>query len=30
VRWWSRAEIAAAGPDGFDPHLARYLRKVAG
>lgn len=30
VRWWSRAEIAAAGQDGFDPHFARYLRKVAG
>ena len=29
VRWWSRAGIAAAGPAGFDPHLARYLTKAA-
>jgi 8-oxo-dGTP diphosphatase len=28
VRWWSRAEIAAAGPAGFDRHLARYLAKA--
>ena len=28
VRWWPRAEIAAAGPAPFDPHLARYLAKV--
>lgn len=28
VRWWSRADIAAAGPDGFDPHLGRFLAKT--
>lgn len=28
VRWWSRAELAAAGPAGFDPHLSRFLAKV--
>jgi 8-oxo-dGTP pyrophosphatase MutT (NUDIX family) len=27
-RWWSRAELAAADPAGFDPHLARFLAKV--
>ncbi|MFB9359614.1 NUDIX domain-containing protein [Actinoplanes nipponensis] len=26
VRWWSRAELAAADPARFDPHLGRYLR----
>ena len=25
VRWWSRAELAAADPARFEPHLARYL-----
>ena len=28
VRWWSAAEIAAAGPAGFDPHLGRFLAKL--
>jgi 8-oxo-dGTP diphosphatase len=28
VRWWSPAEIAAAGPAGFDPHLGRFLAKI--
>jgi ADP-ribose pyrophosphatase YjhB (NUDIX family) len=28
VRWWSPAEIAAAGPAGFDPHLGRFLTKL--
>ena len=27
VRWWSRAELAAADPARFDPHLSRYLAK---
>jgi 8-oxo-dGTP pyrophosphatase MutT (NUDIX family) len=27
VRWWSRAELAAADPVRFDPHLARFLGK---
>lgn len=27
VRWWSRAELAAADPARFDPHLGRYLAK---
>ena len=30
VRWWSRDEIAAAGPGRFDPHLGRFLAKTAG
>jgi 8-oxo-dGTP pyrophosphatase MutT (NUDIX family) len=30
VRWWSRAELAAADPGGFDPHLGRFLAKTAG
>jgi 8-oxo-dGTP diphosphatase len=25
VRWWSREELAAAGPSRFDPHLFRFL-----
>ncbi|GAA2477428.1 NUDIX domain-containing protein [Winogradskya humida] len=29
VRWWSRAELAAADPARFDPHLGRYLAKTA-
>ena len=29
VRWWSRAELAAADPARFDPHLGRYLRRHA-
>jgi 8-oxo-dGTP diphosphatase len=28
VRWWARAELAAADPAGFEPHLARFLAKV--
>jgi hypothetical protein len=28
VRWWSAAEVAAAGPAGFDPHLGRFLAKL--
>jgi len=27
VRWWSPAELAAADPARFDPHLGRYLAK---
>ncbi len=27
VRWWSRADLAAADPARFDPHLGRYLAK---
>jgi 8-oxo-dGTP diphosphatase len=29
VRWWARAEVAAADPGGFDPHFVRYLAKTA-
>ncbi|AGZ44852.1 putative NUDIX hydrolase [Actinoplanes friuliensis DSM 7358] len=29
VRWWTRAEIAAADPARFDPHLGRFLKKTA-
>ncbi|MGA5304748.1 NUDIX domain-containing protein [Nucisporomicrobium flavum] len=29
VRWWTRAEIAAADPARFDPHLGRFLAKTA-
>ncbi|WP_306209793.1 NUDIX domain-containing protein [Actinoplanes sp. RD1] len=29
VRWWTRAEVAAADPARFDPHLGRYLAKTA-
>ncbi|GAA2541193.1 NUDIX hydrolase [Winogradskya consettensis] len=29
VRWWSRAELAAADPARFDPHLGRYLAKTS-
>lgn len=28
VRWWSRAELAAADPARFDPHLFRFLAKL--
>jgi 8-oxo-dGTP diphosphatase len=28
VRWWTRAELAAADPAGFDPHLGRFLDKL--
>lgn len=28
VRWWSRAELAAADPARFDPHLGRYLART--
>jgi 8-oxo-dGTP diphosphatase len=28
VRWWTRAELAAAGPAYFDPHLGRFLDKI--
>lgn len=28
IRWWTRAEILAAGPARFDPHLTRFLEKV--
>ncbi len=28
VRWWSRAEIDAARPGLFDPHLGRFLAKT--
>jgi len=27
VRWWTRAELAAADPGRFDPHLTRMLAK---
>jgi 8-oxo-dGTP diphosphatase len=27
-RWWPPAEIAAAGPAGFDPHMGRFLAKM--
>ncbi|GAA0796825.1 NUDIX domain-containing protein [Spirilliplanes yamanashiensis] len=29
VRWWSRAELAAADPALFDPHLHRFTAKLA-
>ncbi|UQU66712.1 NUDIX hydrolase [Couchioplanes caeruleus] len=29
VRWWTRAELAAADPARFDPHLGRFLAKTA-
>ncbi|GAA1638424.1 NUDIX hydrolase [Actinoplanes couchii] len=28
IRWWSRAEILAADPKLFDPHLTRFLEKL--
>jgi 8-oxo-dGTP diphosphatase len=28
VRWWSRAELGAADPTSFDPHLHRMLAKL--
>jgi 8-oxo-dGTP diphosphatase len=28
-RWWTPAEIAAADPAAFEPHLARFLAKAA-
>jgi 8-oxo-dGTP diphosphatase len=28
VRWWSPAELAAADPTRFDPHLFRFLGKL--
>lgn len=28
VRWWSRAELAAADPARFDPHFTRFLTKL--
>ena len=28
VRWWTRAEIDAADPGAFDPHLGRFLAKL--
>jgi 8-oxo-dGTP diphosphatase len=28
-RWWSAAQIEAAGPGRFDPHLGRFLAKVS-
>ena len=30
VRWWTPAEISAADAACFDPHLGRFLTKVAG
>jgi hypothetical protein len=27
-RWWTTAEIAAADPDGFEPHLGRFIAKA--
>lgn len=29
-RWWSPADVDAADPAGFDPHLARFLTKIGG
>jgi 8-oxo-dGTP pyrophosphatase MutT (NUDIX family) len=29
VRWWTPGEVAAAEPTGFDPHLGRFLAKLA-
>ena len=28
VRWWTPAELAAASPADFDPHLGRFLSKI--
>lgn len=28
VRWWSAAELAAADPARFDPHLGRFVAKL--
>jgi 8-oxo-dGTP diphosphatase len=28
ARWWSPAEVAAAGGAGFDPHFGRFLAKL--
>jgi hypothetical protein len=28
VRWWTRADLAAADPAEFDPHLGRFLAKI--
>ncbi|WP_249997648.1 NUDIX domain-containing protein [Actinoplanes sp. M2I2] len=30
VRWWSKAELAAADPARFDPHFFRFLTKIDG
>ena len=29
ARWWSPADVRAADPAGFDPHLSRFLAKTA-
>ncbi|WP_326549289.1 NUDIX hydrolase [Micromonospora sp. NBC_01813] len=28
ARWWSRAELSAADPTGFDPHFTRFVAKI--
>jgi hypothetical protein len=28
VRWWATAELRAADPSRFDPHLLRFVGKV--
>ena len=28
IRWWTRAELAAADPADFDPHLGRFVAKL--
>jgi 8-oxo-dGTP diphosphatase len=30
AHWWSPAELDHADPTRFDPHLARFRRKLAG
>jgi len=30
LRWWTRADLAAADPAGFDPHLGRFVAKLVG
>ena len=30
ARWWSCAEVAAADPGTLEPHLPRFLAKLAG
>ena len=30
IRWWTGAELQAADPALFDPHLHRFTRKLAG
>jgi len=30
IRWWTRADLSAADPAGFDPHLGRFVAKLGG